>query len=893
MPETGDTGWVTQGRSGRLTPPTAFVFTDVVGSTKLWAADPEATGRSFLIHDAAVRTALKDNNGEVFGWAGDSFRAAFEDRHDAVAACRMVHQELANADWGNGPALTVRIGVTFGQALHRDGEYFGPTLNTAARLEEMARPGQTVLSAAAVAGLDGVTITALGRQRVRDVAEAIELFQLGQQRFAPLRTVDASLSTLPPLTGTLVGRSAAITQTLAGLDDRHPVVIVGTGGAGKTRLAIEVAHQAMRNHPDGCYFVDLAPVTGGASAGATIARSCRIKLTRDDALQEIAEHFADRHALLILDNCEHMVDYAAAFVKLLSVEAPGLRLLATSRERLGIAGECLVRLGPLDTGADGAAVDLFVQRIRDHAPEFDPSTAEIVKIAQICEHLDGIPLALELAAARAGVLGLSHLLDGMHDRFRMLSSGRGDGTRTLREAIDWSFGLLSEHEQDFFTRCGIFNGSFDLRAASALVPELDPLDVADLLHSLSQKSLIVAEGALGGRFRLLETIRAYAMLRLDELGLEKAVGQRHFEHYRDLVSVDQFVEASDLDRAVRLAPEWSNIAGALEWGSDRELWRDTAKLAIGCLGLWEDAVPTVEGKRWVQQVLSNIDPELVEAHRLRYGLSAFEAQLDNFDEVKNLLAQTCESPVIELRANGLALMGYLAARVTPKASVPMFNAAEQLVADHELGHDTAIATMWARGAHALYAQDLDEAYRCFRSGFDLVRDAPHRTVNTIFAGLSLATVQLLRDRPSEALATLDSHNWADSRWDSSPILRAVALIDLDRANEATELVFAYAAESLHGRLYRMSNDAMIGFAALALHRGEHEHAWTLMQQAVTPRTPFTIGLVEGLADRIERGEELRSLHRDRTTSLSELDAIAHVRAELDRMGAAIKDRTSS
>ncbi len=889
----GDTGVVTEARSGRLTEPTAFVFTDVVGSTKLWAADPEATGRSFVLHDSIVRTALKDHEGEVFGWAGDSFRAAFNDRYDAVAACQAIHRDLVNADWGVDPALSVRIGVTYGKALHRDGEYFGPTLNTAARLEEMARPGQTVLGAPAVAGLDGVTITALGRQRVRDVAEAMELFQLGDERFAPLRTVDASLSTVPPLAGTLVGRSAAIAECRAGLDDRNPVVIVGTGGAGKTRLAIEVAHLEMRNHPDGCYFVDLAQASDGTSAGAAIARGCRIKLTGDDALTEVAEHFADRHALLILDNCEHMVAYAASFVNLLSVQASGLRLLATSQESLGVQGERLVKLGPLETGAGGAAVDLFVQRIRDQAPDFQASTEELAQITQICGHLDGIPLALELAAARAGVLGLGHLLDGMHDRFRMLSSSHGDGTRTLREAIDWSFGLLSEQEQDFFTRCGVFNGSFDLRAASAAAPDLDPLDVADLLHSLSRKSLIFADGALGGRFRLLETIRAYAMLRTAELDIQEEIGQLHFEHYRDLLSVKALAEASDLDRAVRLAPEWSNIASALEWGTERNLWLDAAGLACGCLGLWEDVVPTVEGRRWVKKILPHIEDDGIQSNLLRTGLAAFEAQLDNFQGVNDLLAQLRQSPVPEIQANALALSGYLAARVTPEASLPLLEQAEKLVEEHDLGPDIAITALWARGAHAVYASELDEAYRCFRTGFDIAREAPQRTVNTIFSGLSLAAVQLLLGRPSEALATIDSHNWADSRWNSSPILRAVALLDLDRANEATELVFDYATESLLGRLRRMSNDAMIGFAALALHRGENEHAWTLMQQAVTPRTPFTIGLIEGLADRIGRGDELRATHRQRTTSLADLDAIVHVKAELDRMHAAIAERAQA
>jgi len=884
---------VSESGSGRLTDPIAFIFTDVVGSTKLWAADPDGTSRSFLVHDAIVRSAITGAGGEIFGWAGDSFRAAFTDRYEAVDACEAVHRDLAAADWGEGPKLSVRIGVTYGQALHRSGEYFGPTLNTAARLEEMARPGQTVLSASAVAGLDGVAITALGRQRVRDVSESIELFQLGNERFAALRTVHQSLTNLPPIVGALVGRDRSITEARDGLNDGRPVVIVGTGGAGKTRLAIEVGHLELKDHPDGCYFVDLAPVATEDSAGAAIARSCRIKLTGDNALAEIADHFAARNALLILDNCEHMVRYAARVVRLLTAEAPGVRLLATSRESLGIPGEQLVRLGPLATGADGAAVDLFVQRIQDHAPEFEPSTAELVQIAEICEHLDGIPLALELAAARAGVLGLTHLLDGMHDRFRMLSSGQGDGTRTLREAIDWSFGLLSEQEQDFFTRCGVFNGSFDLRAASALMPALDPLDVADLLHSLSRKSLIFAEGALGGRFRLLETIRAYAQLRMAELGIEEQALERHFEHYCDLVKVESPAEANDLDRASRLSPEWSNIAGALEWGTSRGRWDEAASLAGGCIGLWEDVVPTVEGKRWVQKILPHLPDHGMQAGVLQVGLAAFEAQLDNFPKVREILEHVSTSPQAEFRANALALLGYVGARENPEASLPLFAQAEQIVEQHQLGHDVAITTCWTRGAHALYQPNYDEAYRCFRHGFDLAREAPQRTVNTIFCGLSLAAAQLLRSQPSEALATLDSHNWADSRWDSSSVIRAVALLDLDRAHEATELIFSYANESLLGRLQRMSNDAMIGFAALALYRNETDHAWALMQQAVTPRTPFTIGLVEGLAERIGKGDELRTLHRQRTALLADLDAIEHVQAEVDRMNARIAERAGT
>ncbi|MEM7093377.1 MAG: adenylate/guanylate cyclase domain-containing protein [Actinomycetota bacterium] len=870
--------------TGRLTEPTTFVFTDVAGSTKLWAADPEGTARSFVVHDAVVRAAIDAHGGELFGWAGDSFRAAFGDRQAALAMCEAIHEGLSDADWGEGPGLRVRIGVTHGQALARDGEYFGPVLNTAARLQEIAHPEQTVVGSAAVAGLEGVSIAALGRHRVRDVADEIELFQLSERRFPPLRTVDAALSTLPPLSGSLVGRRDAILEVRSALSERRPVTVVGTGGAGKTRLAIEVAHLELSDHADGCYFVDLAPVTTEEGVAPAIARSSRIKLSTDDALQEIVDYFATRQALLVLDNCEHLIGSVRRFVQHLSISSPGLSLMSTSREALGVSSERVIHLGPLSTSDEGGpAVELFVHRIRDNVPDFEPTPAELVQIAEICGHLDGIPLALELAAARSGVLGLDHLLDGMHDRFRVLSSSQTDGSRTLREAIDWSFGLLTDLEQDFFARCGVFNGSFDLRAASAVAPEIDALDIADVLHSLTRKSLISSEGALGGRFRLLETIRAYALLQLGDRQLVDDVRDLHFAHYRELVAVDEIEAAHDLDRAARLTPEWSNISGALEWGVASEHWHDTARLAAGCIGLWEMPVPAVEGKRWIELLLAQPEISDQSASILRYALSALEAQLDNFDRVFELMTELCEGATPEVRAIALGLFGYLRSRRSPETSEGMFAEAQAAIDEYGLGTEARVTLTWARGAHAIYKPDLEEASSWFRQGFEIAQASPVRTPNTVYAGLALVTAQLLAARPADALATLDSYNWSDSRWDSSAVLRAVALIDLDRAGEAADLLFQYANESLLGRMRRMSNDAMIGFAALALHRGETGHAWHLMKQAITPRTPFTIGLVEGLADRIGRGDELREAHRTRQVSLAELDAIDYLRAEMNRL----------
>jgi len=451
---------------GRLTQAMTFVFTDVAGSTKLWAVDPAGTAGSFVVHDEIVRRAVKTNDGEIFGWAGDSFRAVFIDRRQALDACNMIHRELAEAAWQRGPELRVRIGVTHGQALHRDGEYFGPIPNTAARLEAVAHPGQTVASSPAVAAIDDVTIASLGAHRVRDVADELELFQLGATSFAPLRTVDATLSSLPPAVGRLVGRADSVRTARVALDSGLPVTIVGTGGAGKTRLAIEVAHLELSDHRDGCYFVDLASVADIDGVAPAIAQGARIKVSGAEPYVEIVEHFRARSALLLFDNCEHVLPAVREAIAALQ-RCPDLKVLATSREPLDVVGEQVIALGPLPTVADGGpAVELFVQRVRAQVPDFEPTPAQLSQIAEICDHLDGIPLALELAAARSGVLGLDHLLEGMHDRFRVLSSSRSDGTRTLREAIDWSFGLLSDAEQDFFARLGVFTGTFVLRRRS-------------------------------------------------------------------------------------------------------------------------------------------------------------------------------------------------------------------------------------------------------------------------------------------------------------------------------------------------------------------------------------------------------------------------------------------
>jgi len=409
------------------------------------------------------------------------------------------------------------------------------------------------------------------------------------------------------------------------------------------------------------------------------------------------------------------------------------------------------------------------------------------------------------------------------------------------------------------------------------------------LHSLTRKSLVASEGVLAGRFRLLETIRAYALLTLDERALTENVRELHFSHYAALAGTDGLAMAYDLDRAVELTPEWPNLSAALEWACAHERFDGAALLLGGCIGILEDSVPVAEGLRWIERIEPHLDDSVHQKHVLRYAMSSLLAQLDDFDAVHEVFGELVECPAHDVRASALAVRGYLVARRRPDLSAQQFEDSQRVIALHDIGVDAQVTMWWTRGAVALYEPDHERAFNYFNTGFHAAQSAAHRTPNTLYVGLSLVVSQLLFNRPAEALATLDSYHWGGSRWDSSPVLRAVALVDLDRGAEAAEVAFDFAHQALLGRLPRMSNDAMIGLAALALHRGESDHGWKLMQQAVTPRTPFTIGLVEGLADRIGRGDELRQLHRGRQVLLSELDAIDHVRAELDRLTQAKTD----
>lgn len=883
---------VTQGEPGQVSENLTFVFTDVVGSTKLWAADPEATASSFAIHDSLVRSTLREHGGNVFGWAGDSFRAAFENPRRALAACLQIHEHLKLARWDTGPELTVRIGVNRGRALQRDGEFFGPVLNTAARLESLAWPGQTVLTAHSVADAEDIDVRAIGVHLVPDLPQPIELLQLGQQLFPPPRTVDFALSSLPPIGEPILGRAGALAQVRAALGPSKPTTVVGVGGAGKTRLAIEVAHHELASMADGCFFVDLT--AAGNLEGVTTAtlRAMRVQPTGAEMVGGLSEVLDSKQVLLILDNCEHVIEATRDFVATMRARATSVTVLATSREPVGFAGEQVIALKPLPvTQLEDPSVELFVSRTRRAAPGFEASGSDLEKILEVCYKLDGLPLAIELAAARAAVLGLDFVSDRMDDKLRLLREDLGPNGRALEDTIEWSHDLLSSDEQALFARCGVFSGPFDLAAAAAVFPERDPLDVATTLHSLVRKSLVVAEGPIGGRFRLLETIRAYALERLNEIDPSVPTEQLHFSHFKAIAQAQSFPEASDLDRAQRLLPDWLNIEAAMNWGAAHQHWDDLAVMVSGCVGLWEDDIPFSIGKQWMELVLPHVNSKSQSAQFLLMGLSIAEAQFDNFRRVFEIFEHLRYGDTPEVTARALGLFGYLHARSDPDIGTELLLEAHRIVDQNSLGPDTMHVVSWAQGMLALYRPDLEAAYEFLSKSFAQVRDSHHRTSISLYAGLSLATVQIVSGRALDAIVTLESFDASNSRWDTSPLLLGIASVKIGKVNEGADLIVSFAHKAIRGPLPRLANDALVGLALLAQQRGEDAHAWTLLQQAVTPRSPHMIGYAEHLAGSLHLGEDcevsLRRQHRGRTVQLSELDASRAAQTELDRLGAEV------
>ncbi len=544
-------------------PPTGtvtFLLTDLEGSTRLWEQDPEAMKAAMARHDALLEEAIADRNGFTFARMGDGMAAAFGSARDGVLAAAGFQRALADEPWDTPGPLRARIGLhTDEGVVVNDNNYASPPINRCSRLMSAAHGGQVVISGSTEMLVreqlpEGMGLLDLGEHRLRDLGSPVRAFQLfsdnAPEDFPPLRSMDTFPGKLPAQVSSFIGREAEVARVARALGESRVVTITGVGGVGKTRLALQVAADLLPRYRDGAWLVELAPVHDPEDVVEAVAGVFHLTSyggrSLDDTLVDALER---KRLLLLLDNCEHVLGVVAELVTRLERACPGLVVLATSREGMAIDGEQLIALPPLQAGKAGDdidrllrtdAVNLFVERARHVKADFVLTKDNSRPVVEICQRLDGVPLAIELAAARVIALNPAELARRLDRRFQVLAGGRRAAFArhaTLRAAIDWSYELLSPAQQRLLARLAVFSVGCDLEAIEEICSggPVDPDAVIDLIAALVARSLVIAEDhSLGTRYRLLETIRQYGEERLTECGETEMLLNRHARFYAAL-----------------------------------------------------------------------------------------------------------------------------------------------------------------------------------------------------------------------------------------------------------------------------------------------------------------------------------------------------------------------
>jgi predicted ATPase/class 3 adenylate cyclase len=572
-----------------------FLFTDLEGSTRLWEHHPDAMQGALARHDDILRDAIAGQDGHVVKSTGDGMHGVFADAAGAVRAAVAAQLALVSESWGSTGPLRVRMGVHTGRAEQRGGDYFGTALNRAARLMSVAHGGQVVVSLATEelvrdAMPEECGFVDLGEHRLRDLGRPERIFQVvhpGLRReFGVLRTLDAFPGNLPLQPNSFIGREEDLERVRGALAVSPVVTLTGVGGVGKTRLALQAAAEVLPRFRDGAWLCELQVVRDPGAVVDAVAGVFRVSARPGSTLEEsLLAYLRDLELLVVLDNCEHLLRPVAGLVARVVASCPGVRVLATSREGLNLRGEQILVVPSLtvpeddmDIGALGEceAVRLFSDRARALKADFAVDASNATAVGQICRRLDGVPLAIELAAARITAMNPAELGRRLDRRFRLLTGGERvaiERHQTLRAAIDWSYELLTVAEQALLARVAVFAGGWTLDAAEAVCSG-DPIDedeVLELLAGLVARSLVVADDqGAETRYRLLETLRQYGEERLAEAGDTDRVRLRHADHYTEFAGVvrSHVYGPDQVEWGARLAREHDNLFAAMAYALD-------------------------------------------------------------------------------------------------------------------------------------------------------------------------------------------------------------------------------------------------------------------------------------------------------------------------------------
>jgi predicted ATPase/class 3 adenylate cyclase len=608
-----------------------FLFTDIEASTRLWEEDADRMKTSLERHDEIILAAVHAHGGHVFNTVGDGFWAVFGRAPEAAEAALVIQRDLDQEAQRAGSRLRVRVAIHTGEADQREGVYSGAAVNRVTRLVPVAHGGQTVLSRTAcdlVSGSppDDVALRDLGYHRLHDLESPEQIYQLDHPSlradFPPLRSLETLPHNLPLQLTSFVGREAEIGEVRELLADHRIVTLTGAGGQGKTRLALQLAAQVSKTFPDGVWFVELARLGDPMRVAQTVASALGLReVPGRDVADTLMEHLDSQAVLIVLDNCEHLIDASAHWVESALRAAPRLKVLATSRETLGIPGEVVFVVPPLaapDIEADPKdaspsdlsayeAVQLFVDRAGLVQSDFAIDQGNAQAIGQICARLDGIPHAIELAAARVAVLSPDQVAERLDDCFQLLGVGSRTASprhQTLRAVIDWSHELLEQQEQVLLRRLAVFVGGWTLDAAEEIWGESGTLD---LLSRLVDKSLVVAEPRddSGMRYRLLETTRQYAREKLAAEGEAEMIERRHRDWVLALVEGLVLGLGSEVTpRLEVVAAEKYNVRAALGWSLARDETEPALRIVASMKHSWKSEGLLTEGIEWCERGLA-------------------------------------------------------------------------------------------------------------------------------------------------------------------------------------------------------------------------------------------------------------------------------------------------
>jgi predicted ATPase/class 3 adenylate cyclase len=628
-----------------------FLFTDIQGSAERWEREPEAMREALNRHDVILRQVIESHGGHVFKTVGDAFCAVFDLPLEAVSAALEVQSLLQRGSNDFLELPSVRIALHTGSADERQGDYFGPTVNRVARIRDVAHGGQTLLSHATYELIrdalpPGTAVVDLGKHRLKDLERPEEVYQVDHPdlpgEFPPLRSLDIRAHNLPVQLTSFIGRKREMSVIQDRLTEVRLLTLIGAGGTGKTRLALQLGAELIDEYPDGVWLIELASLRDPMLVPLSLAKVLHLREQPGHELAEtLTRHLQGTRTLLILDNCEHVLDACATIADQILQASQDVRILATSREPLGVSGEALWPVPPLSlldprklSGSGKVshleayeayeAIRLFADRAQLGQPRFRLNDRNAREVAEICWRLDGIPLAIELAAARIRSLPIDQILARLSDRFALLTGGSRTSLRrhqTLRAAMDWSHDSLSSLERALFRRLSVFVGGWSLAAAEAVAPDapkglpteglkrlVGRTDIVDLLSQLVDKSLVLIEEVDDDlRYRFFETIREYACEQLKAIGEEQEFQSRHRDFFLSLAE-EAYGNRLGPDRVQwieRLVPEEHNFRTAIEWSFEVDVNVDIGlRMATAVQPAWFHRGMIVEVMKWVERGLS-------------------------------------------------------------------------------------------------------------------------------------------------------------------------------------------------------------------------------------------------------------------------------------------------